>query len=79
MKPLLPSKTSGGPVIPRMARKAACVPAKAVAGYTSPFQCERAPVRVTRSAFSEVPAIAIAFAVRAASTPSARVTPAATA
>ncbi len=38
---------------------------EAVAGYASPFQCERAPVRVTRSAFSEVPAIAIAFAVRA--------------
>ena len=64
MKPLLPSNTSRGPVIPRIARNAACVAPNAVAGYARPFQCDSAPVRVTRSAFSEVPAIAIALAAR---------------
>ena len=65
MKPLLPSNTSRGPVTPRMARNAACVAPNAAAGYASPFQCDSSPVRVTRSAFSDVPAIAIALAVRA--------------
>jgi hypothetical protein len=49
------------------------------AGYASPFECDSDPVRVTRSAFSDVPAIAIALAVRRSSRPSAFATPAATA
>ena len=37
MKPLLPSKTSRGPVTPRIARNAACVAANAVAGIGEPL------------------------------------------
>ena len=79
MKPLFPSNTSSGPVIPRIARNAAWVPPKPVFGYASPFQWERRPVRVTRSALNAVPAIATAFAVFDASRPRALETPAATA
>ena len=79
MKPLFPSNTSAGPVMPRAARKAASTAPKAVNGYASPFHCESAPVRVTRSAFSAVPAIATAFAVSASPRRSALAAPAAAA
>ena len=63
MKPLFPSNTSAGPVIPRCASRVACVAADAANGAASPFQWESVPVRVTRNALSAVPLMAIAFAV----------------
>src|SRR5437867_5498430 len=79
MKPFSPSNTSRGPVTPRPARNVVRVTAPATLGYARPFQWDSRPVRVTRSALNAVPAIAIAWAVRASSRPSARATPAATA
>src|SRR5579885_1415688 len=79
MNPLFPSKTSGGPVMPRIARKAAWVEQNAVLGYANPFQLDSVPVRVTLKALKAVPLIAIAFAVSLGLRPSSLDTPAATA
>ena len=77
--PLVPSKTSRGPVIPRMARNAARRPLNAVFGAASPFQWERAPVRVTRRAMFDAPEIPRAWAMRTAPSPNAFPHPAAAA
>lgn len=65
--------------MPRLAKNAACTQAKAVFGKASPFQLESAPVRVTLKALKAVPQIAMALAVSAGLSPSARETLAATA
>ena len=69
-KPISPSKSGAGPVMPSAASRAAKTPLRAAKANAQPFHIDSSPARVSRRAVPVVPAIPSAWTVCSCESPS---------